>query len=88
MRRALAVLALALALPSAAQARVHLVRIGSFSAPIYAAAPPGDAQSLFVVERGGRIMVVRRGHKLHTPFLDIRNGYVAEIEDSVEPAIA
>jgi len=51
---------------------VHLVRIGSFSAPIYAAAPPGDAQSLFVVERGGRIMVVRRGHKLHTPFLDIR----------------
>src|SRR5437764_12192512 len=51
---------------------MHLVRVGSFSAPIYVAAPPGDAQHVFVVERAGRIMVVRRGRMLRRPFLDIR----------------
>jgi glucose/arabinose dehydrogenase len=64
--------ALALALPGAAQARLHLVRVGSFAAPIYAAAPPGDGRRLFVVERAGRIRVVRDGHELRRPFLDIR----------------
>jgi Glucose / Sorbosone dehydrogenase len=74
VRRALAVSVLCLALLPAcsAFARVHLVEIGRFSAPIYVAAPPGDGSRVFVVERGGRIVVVRRGHKLRTPFLDIR----------------
>src|SRR5919204_225834 len=42
------------------------------SSPIYVAAPPGDTARMFVVERAGRIVVVRNGHKLRTPFLDIR----------------
>ncbi|NUT16855.1 MAG: glucose dehydrogenase [Cupriavidus sp.] len=43
---------------------------GEFSAPIFLTAPAGDAR-LFVVERAGRIRVVRDGALLATPFLDI-----------------
>jgi glucose/arabinose dehydrogenase len=50
---------------------VRLVRIGSFNAPVFVTAPRGDRRVQFVVEQGGRIMVVRNGRKLGTPFLDI-----------------
>jgi glucose/arabinose dehydrogenase len=60
-----------------ADARVRSVRVGNFNAPIYVAAPRGDTQRVFVVERAGRIMVVRGGHKFGTPFLAIR-GQVSE----------
>jgi glucose/arabinose dehydrogenase len=50
---------------------VRLVPVGTFSSPTYVAAPPGDTHRLFVVERGGRIVVVRDGRRLGTPFLDI-----------------
>lgn len=43
---------------------------GEYSAPIFLTAPAGDAR-LFVVERAGRIRVVRDGALLATPFLDI-----------------
>jgi glucose/arabinose dehydrogenase len=55
----------------AAARGVRLKPVGSFSAPIYVTAPPGDAHRVFVVERGGRIRVVRDGRKLAAPFLDI-----------------
>jgi glucose/arabinose dehydrogenase len=45
-----------------------LVSIGS-----YVTAPAGDRRRVFVVEQAGRIMVVRDGHKLAQPFLDIRS---------------
>lgn len=51
---------------------MHLVRVASFTAPLYVAAPDGDSARVFVVERAGRIMVIRGGRKLRTPFLDIR----------------
>jgi glucose/arabinose dehydrogenase len=41
-----------------------------FSAPLYLTAPTGDPR-LFVVEKGGRIKVVKNGVVLATPFLDI-----------------
>jgi glucose/arabinose dehydrogenase len=58
---------------AAAQRRrgVRLVRIGRFNAPLFVTAPRGDRKVQFVVEQGGRIMVVRNGRKLGTPFLDI-----------------
>src|SRR5207248_3873999 len=43
----------------------------SFSSPVYVTAPPGDASRLFVVEQGGRIRLIRAGHTLIRPFLDI-----------------
>jgi len=58
--------------PARAAARgVRLVRIGRFEQPVFVTAPPRDRRVQFVVEQGGRIMVVRDGRKLGTPFLDI-----------------
>jgi glucose/arabinose dehydrogenase len=50
--------------------RVRLLLLGRFDEPTYVTAPPGDARR-FVVEREGRIRVVRRGRVLERPFLDI-----------------
>ena len=50
---------------------LRLVRIGRFRAPVYLTAPPGDGRRLFVVERAGRVRVVRDGRRLGPAFLDI-----------------
>lgn len=75
MRRGLALSALtcaaALCLPAAAGARHRLESVGRFVQPVYVAAPPADSRRLFVVERTGRIVLVRDGRKLRRPFLDL-----------------
>jgi glucose/arabinose dehydrogenase len=50
---------------------VRLVSVGSFDAPVYVTAPPGDRRRLFVVEQGGTIRVIRGGKRLAKPFLDL-----------------
>jgi glucose/arabinose dehydrogenase len=58
----------------AGPARVHRIglrRIGVFSQPVYVAAAPGERRRLFVVERGGRIIVLVDGRRQARPFLDI-----------------
>ena len=79
MRARLAILTLAAALvgcggPGTAtvSGAVRLQRVGSFAAPLYVTAPPGDRRRIFVVEQGGRVRVVRAGRTPATPFLDIR----------------
>jgi glucose/arabinose dehydrogenase len=57
--------------PVQAARGVRLKKVGSFSSPIYVTAPPSDKQRLFVVERAGRIRVIKDGRKLAMPFLDI-----------------
>jgi glucose/arabinose dehydrogenase len=59
--------------PAAQVARpgLRLKRIGSFSNPVFLTAPPGDRDRLFVVEQGGRVMIVRNGKTLRQPFLDV-----------------
>jgi glucose/arabinose dehydrogenase len=57
----------------AAATGVKLTRIGTFASPVYVAQAPGDARRLFVVEQAGRIRIVRDGHVLGRPFLDIRS---------------
>ncbi|HET7510265.1 MAG TPA: PQQ-dependent sugar dehydrogenase [Solirubrobacterales bacterium] len=52
---------------------VALKKIGSFDQPVYVAGAPGFPQLLFVVEQPGRIAVLRGGHRLRKPFLDIRD---------------
>jgi glucose/arabinose dehydrogenase len=59
--------------PAAAARGVRLARIGSFHEPVYVTAPPGDRHRLFVVERAGRVIVLRDGRRLSEPFLDIRD---------------
>jgi glucose/arabinose dehydrogenase len=61
----------ATATPSAARG-VRLKKVAEFDAPLYLTSPPGDRSRQFVVEQAGRVMVVRDGRKLGTPFLDIR----------------
>ena len=50
---------------------VRLRKVADFDEPVYVTSPPGDRARQFVVEQGGRVMVVRDGRKLRTPFLDI-----------------
>jgi glucose/arabinose dehydrogenase len=52
---------------------VALKKIGQFDRPVYVAGAPGSPQLLFVVEQPGRVEVLRDGHKLAKPFLDIRS---------------
>ena len=58
---------------AAGPAAVHLKPVARFVQPVDASAPPGDTRRLFVVERAGRIRVVRDGRRLSTPFLDLRD---------------
>ncbi|MFA4964217.1 MAG: PQQ-dependent sugar dehydrogenase [Thermoleophilia bacterium] len=44
---------------------------GRFDQPVYVAAAPGDSRRLFVVEKTGRIRIVKGGAALGRPFLDI-----------------
>jgi glucose/arabinose dehydrogenase len=49
-----------------------LRQIGRFEHPVYVAGAPGYPRLLFVVEQEGRIVVMKGGHRLARPFLDIR----------------
>jgi hypothetical protein len=53
---------------SSAQA-LTLQKIGSFDEPIYVTSDPGNPERLFVVERGGSIVLVQNGEQ--KPFADI-----------------
>ena len=50
---------------------VSLKPMGTFDQPVYLTSPPGDTSRLFVVEKMGRIRIVKNGSELATPFLDI-----------------
>jgi glucose/arabinose dehydrogenase len=52
---------------------VRLAEVGRFDAPLYVTSAPGDRRRLYVVEQGGRVMVVRDGRTLRRPFLDLRS---------------
>ncbi len=69
----LALTALAAILPASAGARVGLKRIGKFDFPVYVDGPAKAPKLLYVVEQPGRIEVIRHGHRLRRPFLDIRS---------------
>jgi glucose/arabinose dehydrogenase len=64
--------ALALA-ASPAKAGLTTVRVAQgLSGPVFATAPPGDVQRLFIVEfNSGRIKILKNGSVLATPFLDL-----------------
>lgn len=50
---------------------LELVASG-LAAPVFLTAAPGDTERLFVVERSGRVVIIRDGAVLSTPFLDIQ----------------
>jgi glucose/arabinose dehydrogenase len=50
---------------------VGLKQIGRFESPVYVTGAPGFPKLLFVVEQEGTVRVLRGGHELGRPFLDI-----------------
>jgi glucose/arabinose dehydrogenase len=50
---------------------VRLAKIGEFEQPLYVAQPPGERDDLYVVEKGGRIMLLDDGEPAPEPFLDL-----------------
>jgi glucose/arabinose dehydrogenase len=50
-----------------------LKKIGDFDHPVYVSGAPGARGLLFVVEQPGRVEVLRHGHRLGSPFLDLRS---------------
>ncbi|HEX4033839.1 MAG TPA: PQQ-dependent sugar dehydrogenase [Solirubrobacteraceae bacterium] len=51
---------------------LRLVQVGKFDQPVDVLGAPGAPHLLFIVEKTGEIAVVRSGHVLKQPFLDIR----------------
>jgi glucose/arabinose dehydrogenase len=58
---------------SARGGKLTLRQIGKFEHPVYVAGAPGYPKLLFVVEQEGQIAVMKDGHRLSRPFLDIRD---------------
>ncbi len=76
-----ALLALSVAGPAAganAGTGVALEKVGTFQSPNYVTSAPGFPHLLFVVERKGRIAVLRDGKILPRPFLDISRQVTTE----------
>jgi Glucose / Sorbosone dehydrogenase len=53
--------------------RLRLVRVGHFDFPTYIASTPADPQAIYVLERSGRVFIVRNGHRIRRPFLDLHS---------------
>lgn len=66
-----AALALWFAASISAAGAVEAVRVGTFDSPTFVTAAPGYPKLLYVVERAGRIRVLRNEATLTQPFLDI-----------------
>ncbi|MEA2273837.1 MAG: hypothetical protein QOI98_2545 [Solirubrobacteraceae bacterium] len=64
-------------------ARFRLQRIGRFNQPLFVTQPPGDPRRLFVVEKRGRVKVVRGGRVLRRPFLSLRGQVSTAIEQGL-----
>jgi glucose/arabinose dehydrogenase len=62
---------------------VRLHKVGDFDQPLYVAQPPGDDRDLFVVEKTGRIQVVRDGQRVSEPFLDLSDQVSAGTEQGL-----
>ena len=62
---------------------VRLVRVGTFQLPVHVTGPPGDPSRVMVVERNGRIRVVKDGKVQRRPFLDIRRRVTSSHEQGL-----
>ena len=49
-----------------------LQSLGTFASPVFVASPPADSVRLFVIEKAGRVLVLKNDVALATAFLDIR----------------
>jgi len=68
------------AVPNQAAKGIAKHRIGTFDAPMYLTHAPGAPNFLYVVERAGRIEVMKNGHQMKGSFLDIHGGVTTDGE--------
>jgi glucose/arabinose dehydrogenase len=61
------------ALLASSAGALRLAEVAHFDQPVYVTAPRGASRKLFVLERAGRVRIVRHGRKVNRAFLDIRN---------------
>ena len=66
----------------AAAGGVKLEKVGDFESPLYVTQPPGS-DDLYVVERDGRVKIVRDGETLGDPFLDISDQVSTDVEQGL-----
>jgi glucose/arabinose dehydrogenase len=59
---------------------------GGFSSPVHVAAPPGDTNRLFVVERGGLIRIINLSNQTvnGTPFIDVNDSPNSDVDTAGE----
>lgn len=62
---------------------VRLQKVGDFDQPLYVAQPPGGGDDLYVVEKPGRIRLVRDGEVAEQPVLEISD----EVSDDGEQGL-
>ena len=58
--------------PVVVSGSAKLTLVGTFDAPDFVTAPPGDPSAVYVVEQSGAVRIVRDAQLLPTPFLDLR----------------
>jgi glucose/arabinose dehydrogenase len=68
------------AVPNQAAKGIAKHRIGTFDAPMYLTHAPSAPNFLYVVERAGRIEVMKNGHQMKGSFLDIHGGVTTDGE--------
>jgi Glucose / Sorbosone dehydrogenase len=68
---AVSITACLLALAPVAHAVPRLNQVGTFDTPVYVTGAPGDKHRLYVVERAGRVRLIKDGTLALAPFLDI-----------------
>ena len=70
--------------PPVATDTVRLVQVATgLDFPLFLTAPPGDNARLFIVEKTGKIRIVKSGSVLSTPFLDLS----ARVSDADEQGL-
>jgi len=67
-----------LALAAGPAPALTVERLGTFDEPVHVASPPADPSTQAVVERYGRIVLVRRGRVLRRPLIDLRRRVLVE----------
>jgi len=62
---------------------VALTRIGTFEQPVLVTAPPGDTETVYVVEQTGAVRVLRGGEVQARPLLDLRGNVTSSGESGL-----
>lgn len=69
--------------PSGTGVKLQPVADGDFGQAVYVTQPPGNSSDLYVVDRTGKVYIVRDGNKLPAPFIDISSEVKTDVEQGL-----